>query len=135
MRISVHIGAIIETQISSNGVISFIKEHSSSFGGEKNLGVSNLYLYMINDDNIKATKFVFFYFILSPQTVICLSRWLMLVCQPGRLYSVYASVDMSPSPKSNYIGAANLQAGWISMPETPPYMFHSFFSTKGMSVL
>ncbi|VDO97642.1 unnamed protein product [Heligmosomoides polygyrus] len=105
-------GAIIETQISSNGVISFIKEHSSSFGGEKNLGVSNLYLYMINDDNIKATK------------------WLMLVCQPGRLYSVYASVDMSPSPKSNYIGAANLQAGWISMPETPPYMFHSFFSTK-----
>ncbi|XGW10958.1 hypothetical protein V3C99_012449 [Haemonchus contortus] len=105
-------GAIIETTISSTGVASFVKEHTPSFGGEKKLGISDLYLYMLNDDNPKATK------------------WLMLVCQPGRLYSVYASIDTSAPAKSNYIGAANLQAGWISMPETPPHIFHPFFSTK-----
>ncbi|KAK6059511.1 Pep3/Vps18/deep orange family protein, partial [Cooperia oncophora] len=105
-------GAVIETTVSSTGVVSFAKEHSASFGSEKNLCISDLYLYMLNDDNPKAAK------------------WLMLVCQPGRLHSVYASIDMSPAPKSNYIGAANLQAGWITMPETPPHIFHPFFSTK-----
>ncbi|VDL69971.1 unnamed protein product [Nippostrongylus brasiliensis] len=105
-------GAIIETVISSTGAVSFVKEHSSAFGGEKNLGISDLHLFMINDDNIKATK------------------WLLLVCQPGRLYSVYASIDLSPASKSNYIGAANLQAGWITLPEIPPHVFHPFFSTK-----
>ncbi|KAK6018267.1 hypothetical protein OSTOST_16159, partial [Ostertagia ostertagi] len=105
-------GAIIETMVSSTGVVSFVKEHSTSFGGEKNLSISDIYLYMLNDDNPKAAK------------------WLMLVCQPGRLCSVYASIDMSPSPKTNYIGAANLQAGWITMPEAPLHIFHPFFSTK-----
>ncbi|PIO74362.1 Pep3/Vps18/deep orange family protein [Teladorsagia circumcincta] len=85
-------GAIIETMVSSTGVVSVVKEHSTSFGTEKNLSISDIYLYMLNDDNPKAAK------------------WLMLVCQPGRLCSVYASIDMSPTPKSNYIGAANLQA-------------------------
>ncbi|KHJ76205.1 Pep3/Vps18/deep orange family protein, partial [Oesophagostomum dentatum] len=37
---------------------------------------------------------------------------------------------MSPPPKSNYMSAANLQAGWITMPETPPHIFHPFFSTR-----
>ncbi|EYC08461.1 hypothetical protein Y032_0066g3779 [Ancylostoma ceylanicum] len=105
-------GAIIETVISANGVVSFVKEHTTSFGGEKDLGISSLFIYLISDDNVKATK------------------WLMVVCQPGRLYSVYAPIDMSPPPKSNYMSAANLQAGWITMPEAPMHIFHPFFSTK-----
>ncbi|KAJ1350311.1 hypothetical protein KIN20_006075 [Parelaphostrongylus tenuis] len=105
-------GAIIETLINSNGSVSFVKEHTASFGGEKNLGISSLYLYLINDDNTKATK------------------WLLLVCQPGRLHSICASVDMTPPSKSTYMSAANLQTGWITIPETPPHVFHPFFSTK-----
>lgn len=61
-------------------------------------------------------------------------RWLMVVCQPGRLYSVYAPIDLSPPPKSNYMSAANLQAGWITMPEAPMHIFHPFFSTKGVTM-
>ncbi|KAK6733019.1 hypothetical protein RB195_017032 [Necator americanus] len=105
-------GAIMETVITANGVVNFVKEHTPSFGGEKDLAISSMYIYLINDDNVKATK------------------WLLLVCQPGRLYSVYASIDMSPPPKSNYMSAANLQAGWITMPETPLHIFHPFFSIK-----
>uniref|UniRef100_A0A0K0DMH5 Vacuolar protein sorting-associated protein 18 homolog n=1 Tax=Angiostrongylus cantonensis TaxID=6313 RepID=A0A0K0DMH5_ANGCA len=105
-------GAIIETVINSNGATAFVKEHTASFGGEKNLGISSLYLYLINDDNAKAAK------------------WLMLVCQPGRLYSACASIDMTPPSKSSYMSAANLQTGWITIPEISPHIFHPFFSTK-----
>ncbi|RCN40376.1 hypothetical protein ANCCAN_13667, partial [Ancylostoma caninum] len=51
-------GAIIETVISANGVVSFVKEHTTSFGGEKDLGISSLFIYLISDDNVKATKYV-----------------------------------------------------------------------------
>lgn len=45
--------------ISANGVVTFVKEHTSSFGGEKDLGISSLFIYLLNDDNVKATKYVF----------------------------------------------------------------------------
>ncbi|KJH46896.1 Pep3/Vps18/deep orange family protein [Dictyocaulus viviparus] len=105
-------GAILETAIGSNGSVGFVKEHSTNFSGEKSLGISSLNLYLINDDNMKTAK------------------WLMLMCLPGRLYSIFASIDMTPHSKSNYLSAANLQAGWIAMPELPPHIFHPFFSSK-----
>uniref|UniRef100_A0A0R3PK95 Vacuolar protein sorting-associated protein 18 homolog n=1 Tax=Angiostrongylus costaricensis TaxID=334426 RepID=A0A0R3PK95_ANGCS len=66
-----------------------------------------------------------------PFNKVAYFRWLMLVCQPGRLYSVCASIDMTPPSKSSYMSAANLQTGWITIPEIPPHIFHPFFSTKG----
>ncbi|ETN69736.1 hypothetical protein NECAME_15122 [Necator americanus] len=44
--------AIMETVITANGVVNFVKEHTPSFGGEKDLAISSMYIYLINDDNI-----------------------------------------------------------------------------------
>uniref|UniRef100_A0A1I7XT34 Vacuolar protein sorting-associated protein 18 homolog n=1 Tax=Heterorhabditis bacteriophora TaxID=37862 RepID=A0A1I7XT34_HETBA len=105
-------GSIIETLISAGGVVSFVKEHTSSFGGEKDLTISDIKIFLVNDDDIKNTRFIVF------------------ICQPGRLYSIPAFVDMSPPPKTNYMSSASLQAGWISMPEVPQHIFHVFFANK-----
>ncbi|PIO63948.1 hypothetical protein TELCIR_14433 [Teladorsagia circumcincta] len=96
--------------ISSTGVVSFVKEHSTSFGTEKNLSISDIYLYMLNDDNPKAAKHRRFEGRLERPTGVSLTEYHMLLAYPNRLNAlsiytktvVYEDIWPTVSPWGDY---------------------------------
>ncbi|GMT14932.1 hypothetical protein PFISCL1PPCAC_6229 [Pristionchus fissidentatus] len=102
-------GIVIETSITSGGRENFVKEYQWSVI-DREQPICDIYLFLTNDDDIKQSK------------------WLLVVCIPGRLFVIQATIDASP--KSQYVGSSSLQSGWVAMPEKELNIFGAFFKQR-----
>lgn len=102
-------GMVMETSITSGGRENFVREYQWS-AIDREQPISDMYLFLTNDDDTKQSK------------------WLLVVCIPGRLFVIQATIDASP--RSNYVGSTSLQSGWVALPERDPNIFGAFFKQR-----
>ncbi|GMS84314.1 hypothetical protein PENTCL1PPCAC_6489 [Pristionchus entomophagus] len=104
-------GTVIETSITSGGRENLCKEYQwSVMDREREQPINDMYLFLTNDEDIKQ------------------SRWLLVVCIPGRLFVIQSTIDASP--RSNYVGSTSLQSGWVALPEKDLNIFGAFFKQR-----
>ncbi|KAF8364258.1 vps-18 [Pristionchus pacificus] len=102
-------GMIIEASITSGGKENYVKEYQWN-AIDREQPISDMYLFLTNDEEEKKFKY------------------LLIVCIPGRLFVIQATIDATP--KSNYVGSTSLQAGWVAIPEKELNIFGAFFKQR-----